>query len=425
MGLYILGFPGYSRATPEFMRASRPLIASTLRACSRCLIACVLFALASETSSHGCNIPVFRYGLERWPADPFLATVTYSGDPTEVNAFKTMVEKSGANLEVQLLESGTTDVQLKRHFCVPDDPARLPWLTLQGPAMNAPGTGVPTGRGLRRRGANPVGQNPGRPPTVFFNAPVGFDPTRLMLWTGRLVEPSASSLVDSPSRRELVEKLTSGVSVVWLLLECGDQAKDEEAARILEDIGPVLGAQLQLPAPTSGDPPLFSKLPIKLEFATVRVSRNKPEEVLFASLLSLYTRSTEPMVFPVFGRGRAMDGIPLPELNEEKLLEVAKFLTGPCSCQAKELNPGRDLLLAAKWDELIGLNAAEPTPTPTPTPTPETSGTEVVQATPEPSPQAAQAKVEKAPGSRINVGGLAAGGLVLLALSLVLLRKRR
>ena len=33
---------------------------------------------------------------------------------------------------------------------------------------------------------------------------------------------------------------------------------------------------------------------------------------------------------------------------------MAEFLTGPCSCEVKEMNPGYDLLLAANWNSLAG-----------------------------------------------------------------------
>jgi hypothetical protein len=31
---------------------------------------------------------------------------------------------------------------------------------------------------------------------------------------------------------------------------------------------------------------------------------------------------------------------------------MAEFLTGPCSCEVKEMNPGYDLLLSADWKSL-------------------------------------------------------------------------
>ena len=59
--------------------------------------------------------------------------------------------------------------------------------------------------------------------------------------------------------------------------------------------------------------------------------------------------ATGPMLFPVFGRGRALPPAIGEEIRSEALEAMAGFLTGPCSCQVKEMNPGYDLLLAANW----------------------------------------------------------------------------
>ncbi len=61
----------------------------------------------------------------------------------------------------------------------------------------------------------------------------------------------------------------------------------------------------------------------------------------------------EPLLFPVFGRGRALYALAGKGINRETLDEAATFLIGKCSCQVKELNPGVDLLLAADWDKLV------------------------------------------------------------------------
>jgi len=57
----------------------------------------------------------------------------------------------------------------------------------------------------------------------------------------------------------------------------------------------------------------------------------------------------------MFGRGRALEvilaNVAKPTLNED----LTSFLSGACSCQVKEQNPGFDLLLSVNWDgELHG-----------------------------------------------------------------------
>jgi hypothetical protein len=71
----------------------------------------------------------------------------------------------------------------------------------------------------------------------------------------------------------------------------------------------------------------------------------------------------EPMLFPIFGRGRVVPPAIGEEICAEAIRDMAEFLTGACSCEVKEMNPGYDLLLAANWASLVGSqDAAVPVP---------------------------------------------------------------
>jgi hypothetical protein len=73
------------------------------------------------------------------------------------------------------------------------------------------------------------------------------------------------------------------------------------------------------------------------------------------------------MAFPVFGRGRVLWALVGAGIAKENIAEAGEFLTGPCSCQVKSLNPGCDLLLAADWESaLLGLGPPEPPAEPPP-----------------------------------------------------------
>jgi len=56
----------------------------------------------------------------------------------------------------------------------------------------------------------------------------------------------------------------------------------------------------------------------------------------------------------VFGRGRALDPLAGEDINEANISRAARFLVGPCSCQAKALNPGHDLLMRTDWESELG-----------------------------------------------------------------------
>ena len=71
----------------------------------------------------------------------------------------------------------------------------------------------------------------------------------------------------------------------------------------------------------------------------------------------------QPMIFAVFGRGRALPPFVGKGITRENLLECVYFLTGACSCTVKDQNPGMDLLFAENWwtvaEKLASLVGAE------------------------------------------------------------------
>ena len=102
----------------------------------------VCVALAVE-SAQGCDVPVFRYALERWRSDVYIATVFHRGELSERDADavatyrkQSILEEGTANLEVR-----SCDVSLPvepRHVDLwnqqpPDAP--LPRVVLQSPVV--------------------------------------------------------------------------------------------------------------------------------------------------------------------------------------------------------------------------------------------------------------------------------------------------
>lgn len=116
---------------------------------------------------------------------------------------------------------------------------------------------------------------------------------------------------------------------------------------------------MQLPLPDE-DTPLRSHLPLRVAFSVLPIRRDDPaESVLVRMLLGSEDGLTDekgPLVFPVFGRGRALLALRGSDLTAAEVERWASFLAGPCSCQVKELNPGIDLLLTADWEERLGVS---------------------------------------------------------------------
>lgn len=301
-------------------------------------LACWLTAPSNELVA--CTVPVFRYALERWPADDYQVTIYHRGplskeDKTIVDWLKgrALDERLPANLTVRTVDVSSLQAADRAHS--PKLPEDMPSIAVEYPAAG-PKAGV--------------------------------------IWSRRLSREAAQALVDSPARRKMAKGILAGDSVVWVLVESGNKEKDETARNVLE-------AQLRRLEPTLKLPQIVSYsglpdtdaadrprpgIPLRLSFSLVRVSRDDPAEKILLQMLlrsesDLHKYAGQPMAFPVFGRGRVLYALVGRGINKANVEEACVFLTSPCSCQVKEQNPGVDLLMSANWDDArTGFDYEEP-----------------------------------------------------------------
>ncbi len=276
-----------------------------------------------------CSVPVFRYALERWHADAYEAVVFHRGalKPAQ-KALVHDLEQNGlagdlyANLEVEEVDLAADPDAALLKLWQEHPAAALPAVVLRYPRM--------------------------------FDIPIN-------AWSGPLNETTIKQLLDSPLRRNIARQLVKGMSAVWVLLEIGDQARDDAAAKVLETRLQQLGKTMEAPKLDPGDVAggLVSVSPeaLKPNFSMVRLKRNDPaESALVEMLLGIEEdlhELKEPIAFPVFGRGRALFALVGKGIVPDNIDEACQFLSGPCSCQVKELNPGVDLLMAVNWDDEV------------------------------------------------------------------------
>lgn len=281
----------------------------------------VLPLLAAATA-WACQVPVFRYALERWELGMY-----------RVRAPETVKVDPHANVEVEKA-AGVTQIEL---YYPPK---------------------------LRQASEKPI-------------------------WSAPMSEANVRVMLDSPVRRELRKRLLAGQSAVWLLIESGDAAKDEAAAKVIEEGLQAAQEKLKLPdgvitQDEASDPKkrhenadvLQSALPLKIEFSTLRLRRQNAEEAALIAMLmhiepDLGDYVKEPMLFPIFGRGRALEPMIGKGIHADNIIEASGYLCGACSCEIKEQNPGIDLLMTADWgavgtDEVLPetvMIAPQPAPT--------------------------------------------------------------
>jgi hypothetical protein len=315
-------------------------------------IAAAALLLYIIPGAQACSVPVFRYALERWPAARFTLTVHHAGPLTEGQ--RRRVE------DVSAFEVRFTDEAVGKPS---------PWAVLRHPK----------------------------------------DET--VLWEGPLDGIDVPALCDSPARRELVLLLAGGTSAVWVLLEGGDAKADAAAEAVVRGELARLEKALELPPKHETEPHLLSPLRLALKFAVLRVRRDDPAEAFLVRQLLEVDDDLKgvkgPMVFPVFGRGLALAPMYGEGITAKETAADARFLCGPCSCEAKKDNPGWDLLLSADWPALLKLSD-DPRPAVGPRPAPRIAPGVKEEA---PPPHAAHAGI--APYLAIGAALLVLGALVV------------
>ena len=160
-----------------------------------------------------------------------------------------------------------------------------------------------------------------------------------------------------------------------MLVECGDPEKDSKAREVMEAGVEEAGKVLELPEGIirredlnkdfeniDPDNILRSGIPLEISFVTEVVSRDDPAEALFLKMLVEPEALAlgEPLIVPVFGRGRTFGGMAASQATVERIVGANEYLCGACSCQVKEGNPGYDLLFSRNWDAILEIEEITP-----------------------------------------------------------------
>ena len=284
----------------------------------------LLIAVAAAGAAFACPIPVFQYSLEYWEPDHYQITIYHSGELSgaDKEAAESLTaaasdEKKPSNIMLQFVDLATRDIEAGADY------EALPHVELRYPAAAA---------------------------------------SRKPVWSGKLTPDTVKTLLDSPARQKIATLLLARKSAVWLLLESGDREKDDAAANLLEQEITRLEKTLVLPDPAAFGWGGSKDILAPIAFAMMRVRRDDPAEAVFVRMLlasepDLVEFHGEPIVFPIYGRGLILYALIGRGINEWTIAQAAEFLTAPCSCQVKALNPGLDILMRVNWNgEVVKLS---------------------------------------------------------------------
>jgi hypothetical protein len=270
--------------------------------------------------AQACTIPVFRYALERWTPSLYDIVIFRHGDFSREQL--TMLESIGrrqANAEIRSVDlAGKVDDDDLELWKAQEKTGDLPWVVARFPGSDA-------------------------------KSPIA--------WSGTLSRDGLLASLESPARAEISKRLMAGDSCVWVVLGSANKENDDRTAKTLATELKRLESTLTLPEIAPDGPQIKSAIPLKLKFSVLRVSRDDPREAALVQMLRVAEpelfKSDEALVIPVIGRGRAVSALPASKVDGERIGAFAEFVSGQCSCEVKDLNPGIDLLMTADWDVIF------------------------------------------------------------------------
>ncbi|MEO8270000.1 MAG: hypothetical protein ABI557_09775, partial [Aureliella sp.] len=168
----------------------------------RLLLLSSVATLCLTTVGLTCQVPVFRYALERWASDRYQVIVLTAGQldsatQASVSRLQAAEKNLSANFELQVADISTVRDDRMLEMWREHQPSDSPMMIVLYPRT--------------------VVQVPDR-----------------VIEAAELTPDSVERLLQSPVRQEVTRRLSRGQSAVWIFVPCGDGDKDESALAMLE-----------------------------------------------------------------------------------------------------------------------------------------------------------------------------------------------
>lgn len=259
-----------------------------------------------------CSMPVFRYSLHNWATDRYKITV-FNDQPFKVEEQKLFEElqAKALNPDINIVVENIAKSRMSSEQFVmlkKQGMDKYPCFVVQYPSSKA-------GKGV--------------------------------IWVAEFVEKSLEMVLTSPVRSSLHDELGAGSAAVWLLLKNGDDGIENRVKTMLDE----LEKSIVLPE---------GHEEYGVDFKLINISADSAKEKFFLNMmlksendLHELLKQKKPMLFPIYGRGRLLYTLVGKGINRENVTSACKFVTGECSCEVKDQNPGVDLLISGNWESII------------------------------------------------------------------------
>ncbi len=291
-----------------------------------------VFFLAAGTV-WACSTPVYRYAMYRWEPAPYEIYYFHEQD----------VDEAVVEVHESIRAAARCEERTANLFLAAVDVKEDPELKTIPPDVR------------KWWEAQPDKQTPCYVVVTPYGVPIHH---------GDMDAEVLQTLIDSPARRSVVEQLSEGTAGVMVMITGSDDEANQKAEELIKEfVADIASGKIELYIP----PPVGFFTPRRdeaeeepaspqIEVGFVKVDRSDPQEKWFLeTLLSMEEDlkdeqfEDQPMMFVIFGRGRALPPCIGRGINRDNLLDCVDFVTGACSCTVKDQNPGMDLLFATNW----------------------------------------------------------------------------
>ncbi|MCR4414932.1 MAG: hypothetical protein NUV77_21140, partial [Thermoguttaceae bacterium] len=285
------------------------------------MLPCLAMALAASWATWllACDTPVYRYAMYRWHPAPYRVFYFHRGAPS----------KDDAEVNRLLDEAGSRPAPTNLVFEAID--------VSKADAMDRLPEEVKTACRAYRDGQLPVY--------------AVFGPRGEAIWSGRLEPAAVRGMLESPARTQIAKMLHDGHAAVLVLLPGADREATQRAEQVLQESVRRIGQTEKTPPASSepgssktASPPSAANqdedpsapaepAPKPLRLCVLKLDRNDPNEPwLVRALLGIEKLAPEqekqPVLYAVFGRGRALGPCPGEQITAESIEDLAAFLGG-------------------------------------------------------------------------------------------------